>query len=261
MARSKWSQITAGVEEVITQTSGTVNWGLKLFGSDGCGVTPDVEIPIASNNAGAVNAAIEAAEPDSSTPTRQAVNVGVEYMRTLTDPNPKFLLLATDGQPTCLDLTSGGGPGTDDPMAVEAVTAAAAAGFPTFVVGIATAGSTNADTVLRNMAREGGQARLEDPPYYPVSTRDQLVTALGAITKAAASCTLSLATAPPDPANVGVRVQGDNRIPRDTTHTDGWDYGAGMQSIILYGSYCDSVTAGTYTDVRALFGCPGIKID
>jgi hypothetical protein len=111
------------------------------------------------------------------------------------------------------------------------------------------------------MAIEGGQPRSITPPYYPVASRAELVDAFAAITKAAASCTLNLASVPPDPDNVGVRVNGDDKVPRDTTHAAGWDYGPGMTSIVLYGPYCSDVMSGTLTDVRALFGCPGVIVN
>ena len=71
----------------------------------------------------------------SSTPTRAAENAAVTYLtQRLTDPNPKFIVLATDGQPNCPAI---GQHVTDDaPGAVTAVTTAKTAGFPTFVVGI-----------------------------------------------------------------------------------------------------------------------------
>jgi hypothetical protein len=53
----------------------------------------------------------------------------------LTDPNPKYMLLATDGLPNCTpggqDEQASGAMGTE-----QAVLDAAKAGFPTFVVGV-----------------------------------------------------------------------------------------------------------------------------
>ena len=96
--------------------------------------------PIGANSAAAIAAAI-AARTDangnvtngSRTPTRAAEDAAVTYLRGLTDPNPKFILMATDGQPNC--PASGNSSGDDTPGAIAAVTAAATAGFPTFVVG------------------------------------------------------------------------------------------------------------------------------
>jgi hypothetical protein len=260
---SKWEEMAPAIQEVVTQTSMEVNWGLKFFGSGGggnnnsCNVTNTVEVAIAPDNATAVNAAIAGVmTPDTGTPTARVMDVSATYMGGLTTPNPKFILLATDGQPTCRNNSA---MNADDAAAITAVTNAAMDGVPTFVVGISTANNMMANQTLSAMANAGTRPRMGDPTYYPVNNRAELVTALRAIATAAGSCTMPLSGVPPDPNNVGVRVNGDMRVPQSTT--DGWSYGAGMRSIILNGSYCTAVMNGTYTDIRALFGCPGIQID
>ena len=61
----------------------------------------------------------------SSTPTRAAENAAVTYLTQLamTDQNPKFIVLATDGQPNC--PASGSQSADDSPGAITAVTNAA----------------------------------------------------------------------------------------------------------------------------------------
>jgi ABC-type sulfate transport system permease subunit len=41
---------------------------------------------------------------------------------------------------------------------------------------------------------------------------------------------------------------------------NGWDYGAGMRSIVLYGPACDAVKNMTTKTIQAIFGCPGVVI-
>jgi hypothetical protein len=256
---TKWALTTGGTATVLNMTNSTVNWGLKLFPSnDQCGVNNNIDVQIAANNAAAVNRVIGNTSPGGRTPTRYAVQAAVTYLDTRNTPNPKFILLATDGLPNCANMSTADN--ANDPMgAVMAVRDAASAGYPTYVVGVATAGS-NAHNTLNEMAVAGMRPRAGSPSYYSVNTEAELVTALSTIARSAATCTLALPTRPPDPANVGVRV--DNmRVPRDPSHANGWDYGAGMQSIILYGQYCTNVMNMTYTDIRALFGCPGLIID
>src|SRR5262249_59484586 len=74
------------------------------------------------------------------------------YLSGRTDNARKFILLATDGLPTC---SSAGAGGDDSTAAIAAVGAANTAGFPTFVVGIAT-GTGNAN---RSGKRRGGEGR------------------------------------------------------------------------------------------------------
>jgi hypothetical protein len=61
---------------------------------------------------------------------------------------------------------------------------------------------------------------------------------------------------PPDPTNIAVTANG-SKIPKDTTHTNGWDYGTGQTSIQLFGQTCEDAKAGKLMDVQAIFGCPG----
>ncbi|HET7540093.1 MAG TPA: vWA domain-containing protein, partial [Polyangiaceae bacterium] len=104
---SKWSLVVPAVNEVVTATNATISWGLKAF-PEGEGeeciaesVTAAVPVTIAPNNAAAVTAQLMALTPEGNgTPTGDAVEAAVKYLKSLTDPNPKFILLATDGEPS-----------------------------------------------------------------------------------------------------------------------------------------------------------------
>src|SRR5437764_834880 len=103
----------------------------SVVGAGGSGVTSAIDIKIAAMNGTAMNSAITALTPaGKGTPTADAITQGAAYLATLTDTNPKYLLLATDGEPTCLgtskDSTNAG------PAAVTAIANALKAGFPTF---------------------------------------------------------------------------------------------------------------------------------
>ena len=67
-AMSKWALLTPALNQVVMQTQGEVNWGLKLFADTDstCGVSPNtVAVPIAANNAGADR------QPDRQSDRRQ----------------------------------------------------------------------------------------------------------------------------------------------------------------------------------------------
>ncbi len=154
---SKWSQVSTAMDSVVMATQTTVNWGLVFFGSDNmCGVHANPNVPITPTTSYTpISQAYAANMPSSYTPTEAAVNAAVAYMKTLKDPNPKYLLLATDGLPNCKpnDRTV-----TDDDStgATTAVTNAMTAGFGTFVVGI---GNTMGTTTLNALAMAGGERR------------------------------------------------------------------------------------------------------
>jgi hypothetical protein len=250
----RWATMVSGLDAVLSGASGDVNWGLQLFNSDGtCGVAATPEVTIGTGSA-AVQARIATVNPGGNTPTRAAVTAATTYLQGLTDTNGKYILLATDGEPNCLTTGGGrgggGGAGTSDvPGTVAAITAAAAAGIKVYVIGV---GPETGN--LDNFASAGGTDH-----YYPALSPQDLNAALATIVGTVASCTFSLGTAPRDPTNVAVQFNGDSslRAPQDTTHTNGWDYTSSSDTTIqLYGSWCDNVTNGTYTQATILEGCP-----
>ena len=260
--------MTPAINQVVSRTEATVNWGLKLFADVGsaCGVSNNVAVGIAPMNAGAIAAAL-ALRTDasgnvtngSSTPTRAAENAAVTYLSTLTDSNPKYILLATDGQPNC---PASGSMNTDDtPGAVAAVSAAATAGYPTFVVGISTAAGA-ADSALNMMAVAGGFPRVGVTQYYPVTSTAEFAAVLQNLVGMANTCTFTL-PAPPttdgtttrDDITVKASVGGAITVlPQDAN--EGWTYADSTRSsIVLHGAPCDQVKAGTLTGITIAFRC------
>jgi hypothetical protein len=256
---NRWVETTTAIRDILTQTEGKIFWGLKNFPTPaGCMVLPNVEVPVGMSGTPVANN-IAMTMPNSpafpGTPTSLAIDISTTYMRTLTSKNPKYLVLATDGEPSC---PQGAGQAEVEAMTIGSITGAKAAGFDTFVVGIATAG-TNADKVLNDMATAGGRPRAAMPLYYPVANRKDLVDALTQITQVVASCTFNLDKDPPSPNDVAVNLDG-RRIMRDPGQTEGWNYGAGNRSIILYGSVCEMLKMGKVNDVEIIFGCPNVPI-
>jgi hypothetical protein len=273
-ATSKWALMIPAINQVVMETQAEVNWGLKMFADMGgsCGVAPNtVAVNIATNNAAAISTALMGRTDamgnvtnGSSTPTRAAMNAATTYLMAraaMPDyPNPKFIVLATDGQPNC--PMSGSMSSDDGPGAIAAVTAAKTAGFGTFVVGIAAAG-TGADTTLNAMADAGGYPQMGGAThYYGVSDTAGFAAVLRTLVTMAGTCTFSV---PPPPTNDGTTSRGDIKvqgtingvktdIPMDANN--GWTFtDANMTSINLHGSACDSVTVGTTTSVTIVFNC------
>jgi len=250
--QQRWATMVSGLNAVLSSASGDVNWGLELFNSDGaCGVPAAPVVPIAPGSSAIIQATIAGVTPGGSTPTRLAINNAAAYLKTLTDTNGKYILLATDGEPNCLNSgrDGGGGAGAADVPGTVAAIAAAASSFKVYVIGIGPEIGN-----LDNFAMAGGTGH-----YYPALSPQDLNAALAAIVGAVASCTFSLGNVPPDPSNVAIEFNGDSglRAPRDTTHTNGWDYtSAANTAIQLYGSWCDNLANGAYTSARILMGCP-----
>ncbi len=248
---SKWDQMTPPINQTVMATQADIRWGLKFFpdpGANACQVNNTVLVPVAQNNAMAINTAIAGVMPGGSTPTRTAINNAVTYLNGNGDTNPKYILLATDGLPNC--APGGGNTQNSDAMgAVTAIANALTAGIPTFVVGI---GNTGAAATLTMMAQAGGRPTAAAPFYYQVNSGADLVAALSTISGSVRSCTFQLGSKPPDPTNVKVQADGVTVPP---SATDGWGFNPGITAVILTGSYCQHVLDGTTQDVQVLFGC------
>jgi hypothetical protein len=250
----KWTAATGAAQEVIMKTQMAVQWGLKTFPGDiECTVTDGVAVPIAATNFPPIQTAVGMTTPEGTgTPTAAAIRGAAAYLKTLPDGPPRYLVLATDGQPNCMDGMSS--QLSDEPGAVAAIAEAAAMGFPTFVIGVAIGGSMANDT-LNMMAVAGKQPRAGDPRYYAATSREDLVSSLDLITGTVSNCVFPLDMKPPAPESVAVSVNG-TRVQRDTSHMNGWDY-ATDSSVQLYGAACDAVKSKAKPDVQIIFGCPG----
>jgi hypothetical protein len=256
-ANSKWELMIPAINQVIADTDTKVNWGMYYLGDEPaqCGVAATPVVPIATMNASAVMTSLTGNQfnGQTGTPTRRVIQGAVSYMTGLTDANPKYLLLATDGQPNCA-TTAASSLNMDDTTGTnQAVVDALTAGIPTFVVGI---GNTNAVTSLNQLAVSGGRPQMGGTTsYYQVNDAAALGAALGTIVGQAASCTFNIGKAPDGTTTTGLGVFGDGtKIPMDPAN--GWSFtDQSMTSIILNGSICDQVMAGTVKDVTVAFVC------
>lgn len=252
--QSKWTQITAAINSFVPMTETTVNWGLKFFGTDRgttCGETAGAAVAPGPMNAGMIMTAIMGQNPGSSTPTTVGMMSAATYLQTLTDANPKFILLATDGQPTC---GAGGATAADDANAIQAVLDVFNTGIPTFVVGIATSGAAG-DATLSSMAVNGGFPLPATPPaqqYYAVANGADLIAALGKITTMVGTCQFAVNPAPDDPSKIDAVQSSMGNIPQDATN--GWSLVPGV-GIKLNGTFCDQYTSGALTDVAVHVAC------
>jgi hypothetical protein len=250
---SRWKAITDAVAAVLPATQDAVSWGLKFFGSssNGCDVSDAVDVaPGEPAAASKIASAIGSNKIFSGTPTSLVMEKVGKYMSGLADPNPKYILLATDGQPYC------GGARKDQPDDDNAVGSiksnAFDKGVKVFVVGIAIDDATVA--TLNRMADAGGTGS-----YYPVDSPDALKNALQKISGIVASCTFGvqvrLDAGRPDPQNIAVFLDGE-RLPND--QTDGWVLTNNDTEVELKGKYCEAIKSGTSSTVQVLVGCAPI---
>jgi von Willebrand factor type A domain-containing protein len=271
---TKWSQVIPALSATVQQADKTISWGMKAFPEKGGGscandtVTPKIDVSITKSNSAALNTAILAlVDNGDGTPTGAAMRVATSYLKQLsmTDDARKYILLATDGEPSCAgsvgSLSSDSTAARTD--AIAAVTEAAVAGFHTFVVGVATTKANDAAT-LNALAIAGLEPSPDMRPgatrFFLASNQAQLTTTLESIVNPIASnCVFPLSGPPPVPENIAVKVDG-NKTPQDTSHAQGWDYtDPNYTAVQVYGSFCDTIK-NNGNMVEIIFGCKGVII-
>lgn len=218
--------------------------------------------------------------PVGATPTHGAYLFGLQLLAASTLPGGKFILLITDGTPTCdieCACTEDNEPVDSQPL-IEEAAAARASGVKTFVIG--SPGSEDTREVLSKLATEGGTAKescSDSGPtfcHFDMTREANLSTALGrALQQIAASlrsCEYPIPAPPsgqvldPDLVNVLFTPKGGTSatIGRDPSESDcreGWQYSADGSRIVLCGDTCDAVRADSQSTVEVLFGCETIK--
>lgn len=269
VAGSKWDLTVPALNQVILETDAGVSWGMKVFpeGQDNGSCSPAtindlIHVPIASANGTTVVNAIATTTPEGDgTPTGDAIRAAVGYLSNLVTPDRKYIVLATDGEPSC--SPSGEGQENARPYAVTAVRESLAAGIPVFVVGVATTKDT-ATQALNDMALAGGAARPDPNPlatrYYLANTQAELVNALRSITGEIASCVFPLSAPPPVPNNIGVKLDG-MLLPRDPSRANGWEYTSeALTEVEVHGPWCDQIKGAAASAVQVIYACEGVVI-
>jgi hypothetical protein len=261
---TRWDAVVPALQNVITQTDASVSWGVKFFpegeGKE-CiaeGVTDAIPVPIAAKNASVVNAAIRSTMAlGNGTPTGEAIKKATAYLESRNVPN-QFILLATDGDPSCPDDDA-------EEYAVQAISEARAAGFPVYVVGVLDPEEDEGKfPTLNEMAEAGGTARKDDPEgaqFYQAYSQEELTNALKAVTGQVVSCVFELTSKPPVPSNIAVSVNGQ-WLQQDPTKAQGWDYTSDEYGALeLHGAACEELKTSAENKVDIIFGCPGKPID
>jgi hypothetical protein len=249
----KWGTMRSALGTTLSENSNTVNFGLMLYPTNDTCAAGSISTPVSGNSGASINAALGSVSPDGGTPTHTSLQNALSYFQsTAVNPNGRFVLLATDGEPNCKDPNDPTIPTVNE--SVAAITALKSAGIPTYVLGFG--GGVNG-TTLQAMAQAGGQSQ-----YYSASSPTELAAALDAITGDVAlpDCSFSLGEVPSDPSRL--RLYFDNQeVGRSNLHTDGWDYDTANNTLTIYGASCDQLQGGAVGEVRVDYGCEGATID
>ncbi len=267
-------QLEAGVEFGMLLYDGGIDAALALLGGSGGGMPSPcagnylmqrmgdscmnqrVDVPTALNNAAAIDAAYPMTELGGSTPTDLAVR---EVLEPLVNnlpvvgpddpaPDPRFVILATDGEPNSICFGGLGGDGAAQRQdVVSMVQWAADAGVKTYVISLAQ--DANLMQHLNDVATAGGTGM---PPFTPTN-RDDLVAALSQIIGGAIGCRVMLngEVMPGQECSGFVEVNG---FPLECNSPNGWTL-IDPRTLELTGTACDDFINSPSTILRAGFPC------
>lgn len=223
--------------------------GLKLFpstpGATGgsCELRPGLDVPIEAGSMPRIARRLTGTLGlFGSTPLGLAIDEAVTALAARPEGAAGFVLVLTDGLPTC---------GADDPIAAtrEAVRDAhEARGVDVLFLGIATTEREAAS--LDDLAELGGRPRADRPRFHDAADSETLARIVGELTEELARCTFAL----PDPPGPGEAVEirvGGRVAPRDPGRADGWDWTDGARSRVgLFGATCRRAIARGGAEAR-----------
>ena len=294
-----WTFVVPAVEGVIQSTQNELQWGLEMFplgGGNSSNECTSATLPtvstinpqVALGNYAAILAQIPATATGDGTPTDTAITTATAYLKSVQNDYPRYILLATDGVPSCVGAASSStsnGVKTGVTAAVNAISAATAAGIPTFVVGVNSPSSASSLADLTAMADAGGVGlpHAVCPPgasastctgaaytgFYLATDQAALASALSKIVGSVNSCQIQLSQLPPDPSFVAVKVtdasgnssQIFQKGSGAETSAGDWSYAdAGKTVVQLEGPACNTISAGAGGTFEIWFGCTSVPI-
>lgn len=250
--RDLWMAVGDAFAAALPALQADVATGLLLYPERDCDVSPTLHVPLRPRNADAIVAALRATTALGRTPTRLALRAATQSLRARATGAAGYIMLVTDGVPTC--PAAGDGGDRDVAGTVAAASESAAAGVPVFVVGVGVSDAAALDAV----AVAGGRPTrdTEGRRFYAADSAGLgLLSALRSIQTTVTRCELPV-TAPPDGASLRVEFRGEV-IPEDPTQRDGWWWTDPRRAgITLHGAACSRV-AMEVGDLTARVVCPG----
>lgn len=211
--------------------------------------------PIALDNAGPIGQALDMTMPQGGTPTGETLQGLVETYATREarpdeTPPAQFILLVTDGQPTC---PSGGGSQVTQPdidISNSAIDQLTMLGVRTYVIGYDTntPGNEGLAAVLDGFAQRGGTG---DTMHHPVEDETSLLAVLQGIAAEVVSCTYALDQAPSRAEFVQVKLDG---VQINLGEADGWAL-IGDRTVEIKGAACEQLRSGGSHSIEVEVQC------
>ncbi len=295
--QSRWQVLRAIVTAIVVRFDGSMNFGLVQFPAAdaspnqvdrACNSNLSPSVPVSPDNGGAVLAAIpvegqlegeDPFVPAGAAPMAAAVKIAREHLvEDLDRQLTKAIIVISDSTANCSDsaVTISEKLETLDTDLQAQILEAAAAGIPTFVVGIDIADeltpndaldpdapgdgqpdAINPFEIFAELATLGGSARPGQVRFYRAADLDELLDRLAELPDAILACSLPLDPAPDYPGLIEVEVDSSPVLHHQapTCEGDGYHFSEdSLGEIILCGAACDRFQASGEFSVR--YRCP-----
>jgi Mg-chelatase subunit ChlD len=245
-AADRWTPAVAAVKSLTKMFEAKVNFGLTTFPGDGGGgrndngcATGAQRVPVGLMSAAAIATALDATKPEGNTPTGPTLDAVLKQIQSKkTSPDdvvpPQYVLLVTDGQPTCPMGGNGGNNPAAHQATIAAIDALSKAGVKTFVIGYDASVNAQLAKQLTEYAQHGGTNN-----FYAVQDGPSLVSQFTSITSVVAECSYQLDKKPDDPKYVLVELDGQ-KLNLDTP--DGWIIDG--SNVTIQGNACTTLRDG-----------------
>jgi hypothetical protein len=235
-----------------------VRFGLTLYsGRDGAAPCPALtNVGPALDNFMAIDAAypVPTTAIIDDTPTGESITAAAQILQAVTEPGPKVIVLATDGEPdTC---------GTPDPQTPEAKEVAVKAAQDAFAMGVFTyyisVGNEVSDAHATEMANVGqGYPRADNMQrFYRANDQKALVDAFATIVEGVRTCSFQLSGTVKEGSEASGVVTLDGAVlPLDDAN--GWRLSS-PTTVEFVGNACEKVKDKNDHKVSAQFPCDSI---
>jgi len=248
----RWQPSVDALKSITHDYERLIAFGLEYFPGDGvdaaCG-PGSLAVPTKTLNATAIAQSLDGTVASAPfTPTAAALDAAAtvlgdrNMMLDQTRARPAFVLLVTDGQPTCTFV--------DDPAMEQATVEAAARlkamNIPTYVLGYQIEDGKRG--VMNSVAMAGGTDH-----YYPTESAADIQAAFGQITKDVVRCDFEL-NEQADPARVDVKIDGQSL---NLDPANGWVIDG--KTVTLKGQSCATLKSGGAHPVSVQVACEPLR--
>jgi hypothetical protein len=251
----RWTPSVAAVRTLTTSFDDDVRFGLMTFpaANNECG-PGELRVPVGLGTASMIGTVLGNTRPGGGTPTGESLRSALTSFQSMkVGPDSvagrKYVLLVTDGQPTCPNSDGG----SNDPMTlaadkqhtIQAIDALREAGIRTFVVGYDAQIDPSLATALGEFAQHGDTER-----YYPVQNEESLVEAFNEISQTVISCDFTFAEKVEDPAYLHVTLDGADLRPDPA---EGWTIAGNV--VTVHGAACATLQEGRAHTIKIVKAC------